>query len=379
MKPRRVCYVVSSPMTLTAFLAGHVAAAAKSFDVTVVVNTEDPDALKELGLPVTLLQVPIERAISPWRDLCALWALYGHFRRAHFDLVHSVSPKAGLLGMLAAWLARVPRRVHTFTGQVWVNKWGWRRVLLKWADRLLSALTTHALVDSPSQSDFLVQEGVLPAAKARVIGKGAICGVDGKRFKPDADIRQKMRLELDLSESAIVLLFVGRINRDKGVLDLATAFAHLSARRQDVFLLLVGPDEHGMLDEIRASCGDASPRLRHVGYTSEPERYMASTDIICLPSYREGFGMVVVEAAAAGLPAVASRIYGITDAIVDGETGLLHPPGSVAGIEQALERLIADPELRGAMGMAARGRVLRDFSQEQITGELMAFYGKILG
>jgi glycosyltransferase involved in cell wall biosynthesis len=375
----RLCYVVSSEMTLAAFLADHIAAAAGSYSVSVAMNTGDERALRNRDIPAELLRAPIERAIAPWQDLRALWVLYRHFCGARFDLVHSVSPKAGLLGMLAAWMARVPRRVHTFTGQVWANKRGWRRELFKSADRLIAVLTTHALVDSPSQRDFLVKEGVLSVAKACVIGKGAICGVDRERFKPDIEVRQRVRRELEVAETAILLLFVGRINRDKGVLDLARAFAHLAVRHRDVFLLLVGPDEQGMLDEIRSSCDDALPRLRHVDFTPEPEFYMAAADILCLPSYREGFGMVVIEAAAAGLPAVASRIYGITDAVADGQTGILHAPGDVAGIESALERLMADPDLRSRMGAAARERALRDFSMERISGELLAFYGRILG
>jgi glycosyltransferase involved in cell wall biosynthesis len=379
MKSRpRLCYVVATEMTVAAFLANHVLKAADRYEVAAALNSDDPTVFQRMGLAASLLPAPIERQISPWRDLHALWVLYGHFRREGFDIVHSVTPKAGLLGMLAAWLARVPFRVHTFTGQVWATKSGWRRSLLKASDRLVAALTTHVLVDSPSQLAFLEAEGVLPKCKGQVIGKGSICGVDGKRFRPDPVARGELRRSLGIPETAPLLLFLGRLNRDKGVLDLAAAFPAVAMRFPEAHLLLVGPDEEQMFPRIRDLAGSAANRVHHVGYTSQPERYMAAADIFCLPSYREGFGQVLVEAAAAGIPAVASGIYGITDAVVEGETGLLHPPRDVLGIEAALAQLMEDPVKRAVMGTQARRRALEEFSQVESTRGLMDFYGKML-
>jgi glycosyltransferase involved in cell wall biosynthesis len=373
----RLCYVAASEGTVAAFLKQHIAAAGRDYEVSVAVNTEDPECLDRLGIEAALRPMPIERKVSLLQDLRALWRLYRLFRRECFDLVHSISPKAGLLAMLAAWLARVPRRVHSFTGQVWVTRQGWRRYLLKQADRLIAALATQALVDSPSQRDFLVAEGVMSRNKAEVIGKGSICGVDGVRFHPDSQARREVRDSLGIPANAPLLLFLGRLNRDKGVLDLAAAFMGLVGRVPDAWLVLVGPDEEGLVPEVVAICGGMADRVRHLDFTREPERYMAAADIFCLPSYREGFGTVVIEAAATGLPAVASRIYGITDAVVEGVTGLLHPPGDVGAIEAVLARLLAEPAKRLAMGDAARERALAEFSQAESSRELMAFYGKM--
>jgi len=377
VKKGSICYVVSSEMTVASFLRPHITRATETYDVTVAANTERGDLLTELGLRAALLKVPIARHIRPFQDLAALWTLFRAFRVRRFRIVHSVSPKAGLLGMLAARLARVPVRIHTFTGQVWATRRGWRRVLLKATDRMLAALTTHPLVDSPSQLDFLVAEGILPAGKAAVIGKGSICGVDTERFRPDAESRAAVRAGLGISGDAFVMLFLGRLNRDKGIPDLFDAFAALAARRKDCVLLLVGPDEGGMLERIADLGSDACDRVRHVAYTRQPERYMAAADVFCLPSYREGFGMAVVEAAAACLPAVASRIYGITDAVSEGQTGLLHPPGDVPAIVAAVGRLADAPEERRAMGENARTRVLAEFSEEKVTQGLIAHYEKI--
>lgn len=376
---RRICFVVSSEMTVAAFLRSHIARATDIYDVTVAANTLDDRLLADLGLSAELLKVPIARRIRPTQDFAALWSLFCAFRAKRFDLVHSVSPKAGLLGMLAAWLARVPVRVHTFTGQVWATRRGWRRTLLKAADRLLATLTTHPLVDSPSQLEFLITEGVLPPGKAAVIGQGSICGVDTARFKPDVMARAAVRAELAIPDDAVTLLFLGRLNRDKGIPELIMAFAALAGRMAGPLLLLVGPDEEGMLARVGELDAAIRARVRHVGYTRQPERYLAAADIFCLPSHREGFGMSVIEAAAVGLPAAASRIYGVTDAVVDGETGLLYPPGDGRAIEVVLETLASSQFLRRTLGDAARQRVQRQFSEAELTRGLMAFYGRILG
>ncbi|MRR56877.1 MAG: glycosyltransferase family 1 protein [Deltaproteobacteria bacterium] len=375
----RLCYVVSSEMTVSAFLANHIGTAASEYDVTVVVNTANADFMKDMNLPARLKMIPIERRISPLRDLFALTKLVILFYREGFDIVHSVSPKAGLLAMLSAWLAKVPCRIHTFTGQVWAVRQGWRRKVLKGIDRVLAALTSTALVDSPSQRSFLISEGVLLEGKSSVIGSGSISGVDGVRFRTDVQARHEVRDALGIAESETLLLFLGRLTRDKGVLDLATAFQRIGRRFPDAQLMLVGPDEDELMPEILRICSEVGDRVRHADFTREPERYMAAADIFCLPSYREGFGTVIIEAAATGIPAVASRIYGITDAVVESSTGLLHRPGNVDEIEAALSQLIADPAKRIAMGNEARRRALTEFSQAESSRELMAFYGKMIG
>jgi glycosyltransferase involved in cell wall biosynthesis len=210
-----------------------------------------------------------------------------------------------------------------------------------------------------------------------VIGKGAICGVDGERFRPDPVAREQVRSALAIPQEAKVLLFLGRLNRDKGITDLAGAFAKIARNFPDAYLLLVGPDEDGTASRVEQVARQVMDRVRRVEFTHEPERFMAAADVFCLPSYREGFGMVVVEAAAAGLPAVASRIYGITDAVVDGETGLLHPPGDICALAGALTGLLRDAERRIVMGRRARARALADFSKADLSGGLLVFYGKM--
>lgn len=377
MKPK-ACVVVSSEMTVRTFLVPQLVAMQARYDVTVIVNSANPAFLDDLGVIARLQALPIARAIAPLSDLRCLAGLIRLMRRERFDLVHSMTPKAGLLAMVAAWIAGVPVRIHTFTGQVWATRTGFSRAALRWLDTIMAGAATFALADSESQRSFLASERVVSASKIAVLANGSVSGVDATRFRPDAVRRHIVRESLHVPMTDVVLLFVGRLSRDKGVMDLARAFATLADRRADIRLLVVGPDEECLTEAIRDVCGRHLARLHFCPYAHAPEEFMAASDVLCLPSYREGFGTVIIEGAAAGLPAVASRIYGIVDAVADGKTGLLHEPADVDGLAAQLGRLISDPELRRSLGAEARARAARDFSQSTITSSLLDVYSRLL-
>jgi glycosyltransferase involved in cell wall biosynthesis len=372
----KICFAATIPAVVHSFMKGHIRAAAKKWPVKIITNPDGAELLKDLD--AQFIPLAIRRKVSPWRDLLVLVQLTMLFRRERFCLVHSIMPKTGLLAMLAGMLAGVPNRMHTFTGQVWANKRGWKRTALKMFDKLIVSFATHILIDSPSQRDFLVSEGVLKPGRGIVIGHGSICGVDAHQFHPDAQVSGTVRAELGISPEQTVILFLGRLNRDKGILDLAAAFADIASRRSDVVLVLVGAEEDVPFARVQEICGVYRDRLRRVSFTPDPQRYMAAADIFCLPSYREGFGQVIIEAAASGVPTVASRIYGISDAMEDGKTGLQFTAGDVAALTLSLLTLIEDSALRHNMGEAARVRALELFASEKITGELIELYEKVM-
>jgi glycosyltransferase involved in cell wall biosynthesis len=353
-------------------------ALAKIAEVTVVANFTPEDESFPWPEEITRAAIPIARPIAPWADLLALLALFRLFRNRRFDLVHSITPKAGLLAMLAAWLAGVPQRLHSFTGQVWVTRAGLMRTLLKSADRLIARLATRVLADSASQREFLIAQGVVTAPKSAVLAHGSICGVDTARFRPDAAARERVRRSHGIPPGAAVFLYLGRINRDKGLLDLAQAYAEAGARHPDAHLLLVGPDEGNLRAALTSAAAACATRLHCAGLTDRPQEYFAAADVFCLPSYREGFGTTIIEAAAAGLPAIGSRIYGITDAIVEGETGLLFEAGEVQQLALSMRTLAGDANLRRRMGENARQRALRDFSSTVVTAALLEYYETLL-
>jgi glycosyltransferase involved in cell wall biosynthesis len=369
-----ICVVTTTPLIVNFFLRGNLAALASRYDVTLILNLDEPYKPNLRGIDLRVIPVRIERKISLFRDIAALARLVAIFMSHDFRVVHSVAPKAGLLAMVAAWIARVPTRIHTFQGEIWAARGGFMRLLLKSADRVVARLATHRLVVSRSEQDFLIEQGVLAPARSRVLASGSISGVDVARFRADPEARSRIRRGFDISDTDVSFLFLGRIARDKGILDLATAFASVATDLPYARLIIVGPDEDGIQQQILARLGDVVAKVRFGGITDAPEEVLAAADVICLPSYREAFGMVILEAAAMGIPAVASRIYGITDALVEGKTGLLHEPLNPRDLASQMKKLGENPGLRRELGEAARARVHREFRSERVIGELLKFY-----
>lgn len=375
---KKICLLTTSELVVRWFLLDQLAALSQRYDVTLLVNTDNPSFLQDTGIRVRVLPLDIARKISPSQDLRTLLDLVRRLQRERFDLVHTVAPKAGLLGIMAAAITRVPLRIHTFQGEVWATRTGLMRRLLRFLDWLVARLATHLLVVSESERQFLVAEGILPPSKSRVLAKGSICGVDTQRFSPPGDNKAALRARMNIAPAQTVFLYVGRLTKDKGILDLVVAFDQFWLTNPASLLMIVGPDEEQLGAHIRAMKLKADAAIRIPGPTTTPEDYIAAADVVCLPSYREGLGMVLIEAAAVGIPAMASRIYGISDAVVDGETGLLHTPASVEDIRQTMQRLSSDPALRQHLGDQALQRARRDFSQETVTAALLDFYTEIL-
>jgi glycosyltransferase involved in cell wall biosynthesis len=356
----------------------HIAMLAEQYDVTLVANGVEQEVKSLIGSNIRFVNIPIERKIHLGRDLVALYQLYRFFREERFDVVHSLMPKAALLAMLAAFVAKVPNRIHTFTGQVWANKHGAMRFVLKAIDRFASWCATGILTDSFSQREFLIAQQVVKDTKIIVLANGSVCGVDILRFKPNSTVRHQIRSDLGIAENAIVYLFLGRLNLDKGIHDLAKAFVSLASNMPHIYLLVVGPDEGGMDNMLQLILDKYSSQFRRVGFTDRPEDYMASSDIFCLPSYREGFGSVIIEAAAAGIPAVASNIYGLVDSVKDGETGILHQPKNIEEIKQALLTLTNNTRMREKMSNQAMARAHELFATDILVQEMSKYYHALL-
>lgn len=372
--PIKLALVATSPLTIHAFLQGHISKWASTWSVTVI-NGENSEKLKaSIDSRATVVCIPIVRRISLVKDLIACYALTQHFRKSRYKVVFSVTPKAGLLSMIGAYIVGIPIRVHCFTGQVWATRAGMSRLLLKSLDKLTSSLATDILVDSHSQREFLVQEKVLKPYKGNVIAHGSISGVDTKRFVPSEVHRTRVRDSLGIPANDMVLLYLGRLNRDKGLFELAKAFEQARMTYKNLHLLLVGPDEDRIVKEILSLFEAPLRDFVHIlGQTDSPNEFMAASDVFCLPSHREGFGTSVMEAAACGLPAIVSNIYGLTDAVVDGETGLYHIKGDYLDLACKISDLLMDDALRLRMSIAARSRAENFFSSPAVEEWLFKF------
>lgn len=371
---KKVCLITTVEMPVKSFLLNHIRALEKVYEVSVVVNTDNKHFLVPMGVAATVYPVAIQRKISPLRDLVALVHLAALFRRRRFDIVHSMLPKAGLLAMMAGMIAGVPHRIHSFTGQVWAARRGFQKWLLKLTDKITVVSSTGILVDGHIQRRFIVNEGIVAAGQAHILANGSMCGVDVKRFCPNPGVRADIRKRLGISNKDIVFLYLGRLNRDKGVIFLAHAFARLSEKTSDARLLVVGPDEEGVKPKMLEVLKHCLDRVHFEDYTDRPEDFFAAADVMCLPSYREGFPTSIIEASAVGIPTIGTKIYGIEDAIIDGETGLLFEVENVNALFERLMAMINRPDLRTSLGQKAQARALRDFSSDKVVGALLDYY-----
>jgi glycosyltransferase involved in cell wall biosynthesis len=324
----------------------------------------------------------MERRITPVGDLVALSRLVRLFRRLRPDIVHAHSPKGGLLGMMASRLANVQVRVHHVHGLPHVTSVGFQRRLLRSTERVSCHAASAVLCVSRSVREVVVAEGICDADRIEVLAGGSVNGIDATgRFRPPADAagRDRAREALGLPAKGLVLGFVGRIVRDKGWGELAEAWRGLRDRYPDLRLLVAGPFEKRdpVSDDVaRLITGD--PRITYVGVQWNTPPLYAAMDLVVLPTYREGFPVVPLEAAAMALPVVATRIPGCVDAIEDGVTGTLVEARNAAELERALARYLSDEQLRRQHGAAARRRALESFSQEVIWRETLAFYRRLL-
>jgi len=378
MKPK-VAIVVTTAFIVRVFLYDQIRAISKYCAVTVITTSESSALLDILPDEVEFQSIDIKREISLFSDIVTLFKLYKIFRDGKYMLVHTVTPKAGLLGMLSARLTFVPHRIHTFTGQVWATRRGIMRFLLKMMDKLIVLCASSILIDSNAQRNYLIEQKVVTMNKSMVFGSGSISGVDSNRFYSDPKLRASTRSELGCIQSATIILYLGRLKYDKGIIDLARAFTEVIKKNPQSVLLLVGPDEEGLKPEICTILQHHMDSVIFIPYTKTPETYMNAADIFCLPSYREGFGSVVIEAASCGVPSVVSRIYGLQDSIDENNTGLFFTPGCINDLVNAICLLAGDCKARFRMAEMAKKRAINDFSQKKITQQYLNYYSVLLG
>jgi glycosyltransferase involved in cell wall biosynthesis len=380
----RLVYVCTIPSFAQLLLQGQLRdMQRRGFEVTLI-SSPGPDlGIVAASEGIDTVAVPMEREIAPLRDLVALYRMTRAFRRLKPDIVNAGNPKAGLLGMLAARLASVPVRVYTLHGLRLETTSGVKYGVLSFTEWLSARSAQRVLCVSESVRSEFERRRLGPREKLTVTAGGSANGVDLERFRPrsrDPERHRALRRELGIPEAAPVIGFVGRFTRDKGISELFAAFEAILASHPDAYLLLVGDFEPG--DPVTASDAArmrAHPRVVLPGFIPDPAPYYQVMDVLALPSRREGFGTVVLEAAASAIPAVAFRVTGIVDAIADGITGTLVDEGDVAQLTAALERYLADDTLRHGHGAAAAARASTHFRQSVIWDGIHNLYRALLG
>lgn len=375
MTKKKIIRATTVPMSLKAFCDGMLRELAENYEVVAVSSPgEDLEWVAEHE-GVRTVAVPMERHISLLKDIVSLVRMIGVFRRERPYMVHSMTPKAGLLCMMAAWLTRVPVRIHTFTGLVWPTATGLKRRILMATDRLTCACATHIIPEGQGVLNDL-RDGGITRKPMKVLGYGNVKGVDMKYFD-----RERIGA-VDRDDDRFTYIFVGRIVGDKGVNELVDAFTRLHDKHPDTKLVLVGPYEEHLdpvlpvtLDRIKAN-----PAIEAVGPKFGDDllvEYLKS-DCHVLPSYREGFPNTPMEAGALGLPNIVTDINGAREIVIDGENGLIVPPRTVQPLYAAMERILTDPALRARLSSNARPMIASRFEKGFVRKCLMDFYKEVM-
>lgn len=380
MAKKKIAFVVAIPMTARAFLMDHISFLQKEYEVHLVANFPTEDDKKEFeAVGLICHSAPIQRAITIGGDLKGLFALRKLFKKEKFECVHSVTPKAGLLTALAGWIARVPNRVHIFTGQVWATRKGAMRMMLKGMDKIIATLNTRILVDGEGQRQYLIKKGVLKEKNSMVPAEGSIAGIKLDRYVISEEVRKEEREKLGLKAEDVVYIFLGRLNHDKGIGELYEAFNRLVAEKPNARLLFYGMDEEGY-DETVVNYPNIKKGVNYFfpGLTKTPFKALQAGDVFVLPTWREGFGVSVLEAQALGLPVITSNAYGVVDASVEGVTALRCGVNDPKGLYNAMKRYYDDAEMRKAHGEAGRKRVVEHFSNEVVSKAWLDIYKEML-
>lgn len=373
---RKLIRAATVGTSLSTFLNGSIEALMAKFELVLLSSPDHELAALRKQYGVKTIGVKMERRISPVSDLRALLGLIRVFRRERPYMVHSMTPKAGLLCMMAAWLTRVPRRVHTFTGLVWPTAHGLSRRLLMFTDWVTCACATHVIPEGKGVMDDLQRH--ITRKPMRVLGHGNVRGVDMDFWKKENASRGKLAQITD--RNRFTFLFVGRIVGDKGINELVEAFMQVRQHSR-VRLILVGAFEDAIdpvADDTKrliSDCDDivaAGPQ-----YGTDLLAYYAASDCFVFPSYREGFPNTVLEAGAMGLPSIVTDINGSREIIANGANGLIIPSKDVRALAGAMQRMADDSDMSQRMQANARPMIASRFEQAYVRQCMLDFYDDI--
>jgi len=371
---RKVIRISTIPLSLNLLLKGQLRMLNEVYDVVAVSSPGEDLEVVAQREGVRTVAVPMERHISLVKDLVSLFRLIVLFRKERPWMVHSLTPKAGLLAMMAAWLCRVPVRIHTFTGLVFPSATGLKQKILILTDRITCACATHVNPEGEGVKRNLQEYGIT-RKPLQIIGHGNINGIDMQHY----DRTEAVMAEAKQYQGGFTYCFVGRMVGDKGINELVSAFDRLYQQHPEVRLLLVGPFER-QLDPVKPET--EAKILHHAGirfmdWQSDVRPFLAASDVFVFPSYREGFPNVVLQAGAMGLPSIVTDINGCNEIIVPGQNGVIIPPKDEEALYQAMKQLLEDKDLTAGMARNARRMIAERYEQQELWKNLLDFYKKL--
>jgi len=381
MKPKLI-RITTVPISLKILLQDQLRFMNQNFDVIAVSSkgTELDDVKNIEG--IRTIELEMSREITPLKDLLSLLKMIRLLQKEKPEIVHTHTPKAGIVGMVAAWITHVPHRLHTVAGLPVMEAEGKKKKILLWVEKITYACATHVYPNSLGLKRYILEQKLTPENKLKVIGYGSSNGIDTSYFdrtpeviRKSSEIKERYRLE-----NNIVFCFVGRVVKDKGIDELLYAFDKLCDEFDHVRLMIVGKMEED-LDPISSESYAILANNKHIiqaGFQKDIRPYLASSDIFVLPTYREGFPNVVLQAASMGLPCIVTDINGCNEIITNRKNGLLIPPKNKDALYGAMKTIIEDKELVAKLGSNSRDDIIRKYERKQFLQFLLNEYNEVL-
>lgn len=369
---KKLIIITTVPMSLATLVKGQAKYLSSYFDVKLVTSFSEKNQEISKDEGVELKSIDMTRQITIIKDLKALIELYKYFKNQKPDIVYTFTPKAGLLGMMASFLSRVPVRIHNIVGMPLMEATGKKFILLKFIERLTYFFSTNLFCNSFGLKKFINEN--LTKKDVKVIAQGSINGVDTEFFKNTKTLDEKelIRDKFKIDKKDFVITFVGRIVKDKGINELIEAFINLSKKYNNLKLLLVGDyEEH--LNPIKNENKiliDSLDSIITVGFQNDIRDFLSITDLFVLPSYREGLPNSLIEAGSFGIPLLATNINGCNEIIDDGITGILVEKKSAKKLEEAIDKLLEDKEFYNSIKLKVRDRIIEKYEQKYFWNEL---------
>ncbi|WP_374449214.1 glycosyltransferase family 4 protein [Cloacibacterium normanense] len=380
---QKLIRITTIPISLDKLLDGQLRFMNNYFQVTAV--SSDPQYLEKIKVKegVEVYNVEMTRKITPVRDLIAIWRFYKYLKKEKPLIVHSHTPKAGLVGMLASKLAGVPCRLHTVAGLPLIEAKGLKRKILMQVEKLIYKTATKVYSNSYGLSDFILGNNLLPKEKLKIIGNGSSNGINTNYFCLEAveeSLTFELKDKLNIDPTDFVFIFVGRLVKDKGVNELLAAFKKLSEESINTKLLLVGPFEQELdpLSTESLTLISENKNIISVGYKKDVRPYFFISDCLVFPSYREGFPNVVMQAGAMELPAIVSDINGCNEIIENGKNGIIVEPKNIESLVKAMKIMIEDKAFYQKMKSNARQKIVDNYQREFVWNEILLEYQNCL-
>ena len=367
---KKLIIITTIPLSLATLIKGQPKYLSQFFNVTLITSNSPMNRDIEEFEGVEVISIDMSRKITPIQDLKSLIQIYLHLLKSKPDIVYSFTPKAGLLGMMASFFARVPKRVHNIVGMPLMEASNKKKILLEYIERLTYSFTTNLFCNSYGLREFINKN--LTEREVKVIGNGSINGVDTEFFRDiyTKEEKDRLREKLNIKESDFVLLFIGRVVKDKGVDELIEAFNILNKKYKDIKLLIVGDFEADLNPIDNIELLNSNRDIIRIDFQKDIRPYLSISSIFVLPSYREGLPNSLLEAGSFGIPLLATNINGCNEIIIDRENGLLVEKKSIDSLTNGIETLIKDRKLYKKLKSNVRNSIIKRYNQKFFLSKL---------